>query len=128
MAAPSSKSKPYVVIADNISEKRILVCNLVEELNCVAIPITSSSEIFNAIRGEHVGLVLLDLDFDLSQARKQNTLGEIKKISPLMPVVIMGHVMTPVLFRRLSDRGAQSFLQKPVGRNELAMALYRNLW
>ena len=128
MAAPSSKTKPHVVVAESISEKRTFVSSLVEELNCVAIPITSSLEIVSAIRDGQVGLVLLDLDFDLSQTRKQNTLGEIKRISPLLPVVIMGHVMTPVLFRRLCDRGAQSFLQKPVGRNELAMALYRNLW
>jgi len=89
--------------------------------------VASSSEILSPIRDGRVDLVLLDLDFDLDTVKKVDALYEIKQLASLVPVVMMGRVMTPVLFRRLSDRGAQSFLQKPLDRNQLAITLYRNL-
>ena len=81
------------------------------------------------IRLRHVDLVLLDLDldFDLTQMGRTNTLHEIKHLVPMLPVVIMSDVMTPALARRLCDRGAQSFLVKPVECDQLAITLFRYL-
>jgi len=125
--ARGRRSKRQVMVAENCKENRAFVCHLVEELNCHAIPVASSSEILSPIRDGRVDLVLLDLDFDLDTVKKVDALYEIKQLASLVPVVMMGRVMTPVLFRRLSDRGAQSFLQKPLDRNQLAITLYRNL-
>jgi DNA-binding NtrC family response regulator len=100
---------------------------VVGQLNCVAVPAASASEVLKVIRRRRVDLVLLDLDFDLAQMGKVNTLHEIKQFAPMLPVVIMGPVMTPALARRLCDRGAQSFLVKPVGCDQLSIALFRYL-
>lgn len=116
-----------VVVAEANVENRTLVCSAVEQLNCVAIPAASSSEVLKVIRRRHVDLVLLDLDFNLTQMGRTNTLHEIKHLVPMLPVVIMSDVMTPALARRLCDRGAQSFLVKPVECDQLAITLFRYL-
>lgn len=116
-----------VVVAEGNVESRTLVCSVVGQLNCVAVPAASASEVLKVIRRRRVDLVLLDLDFDLAQMGKVNTLHEIKQFAPMLPVVIMGPVMTPALARRLCDRGAQSFLVKPVGCDQLSIALFRYL-
>ena len=116
-----------VVVAEANIENRTLICSVVEKLNCVAVPVASTSEVLKVIRRRHVDLVLLDLDFDQVQMGKTNTLHEIKHLVPLLPVVIMSDVMTPALARRLCDRGAQSFLVKPVGCDQLSLTLFRYL-
>jgi len=116
-----------VVVAEANVESRRLVCSVVEQLNCVAVPAASASEVLKVIRLRRVDLVLLDLDFDLAQMGRTNTLDEIKHLAPLLPVVIMSDVMTPALARRLCDRGAQSFLVKPFGCDQLSITLFRYL-
>lgn len=124
MRRPKSR---VVVVAENDLKSRKLICRLVEELDCIAFPVSSAPEVLKIIQEGCVELVLLDLDFEMDQMKKADALSEIKQIAPLVPVVIMGHLMTPVFFRRLCDRGAQSFLQKPVDRSRLAITLFRNL-
>ena len=110
------KSRVVVVAEANV-ESRSLVCSVVGQLNCVAVPAASASEVLQVIRRRRVDLVLLDWDLDLAQIGKANTLDEIKHFAPMLPVVILSHVMTPALSRRLCDRGAQSALLKPeIGR------------
>ena len=116
-----------VVVAEANGESRNAVCNVIEQLNCVAVPAASASAVLKLIRRRHVDLVLLDLDFDLTQIGRTNTLHEIKHLVPMLPVVMMSDVMTPALARRLCDRGAQSFLVKPVGCDELSVTLFRYL-
>jgi len=128
MARRIQRPKPReVVVAEANVESRTLVCSVVEKLNCVAVPAASASEVMKVIRRRRVDLVLLDLDFDLAQMGKANTLHEIKHLAPMLPVVIMSDVMTPALARRLCDRGAQSFLVKPVGCDQLSVTLFRYL-
>jgi len=116
-----------VVVAEANIEHCTLMCSMVEQLNCVAIPVASTSEVLKVITHRRVDLVLLDLDFDLAQMGKTNTLHEIKRLFPMLPVVMMSDVMTPTLARRLYDRGAQSFLVKPVGSDQLSVTLFRYL-
>ena len=116
-----------VVVAEANAESRTLACKVVEKLNCVAIPVASASEALKVIRRGRVKLVLLDLDFDLAQMGKVNTLQEIKHFAPMLPVVIISDAMTPALARRMCDRGAQSFLVKPVGCDQLSIILFRYL-
>ena len=128
MARQVQRPKSHVVVVAEVNvESRTLVCSLVVQLNCVALPAASASEVLKVIWRRRVDLVLLDLDFDLAQMGKANTLHEIKQFAPMLPVVIMSHVMTPALARRLCDRGAQSILVKPVERDQLAMTLFRYL-
>lgn len=116
-----------VVVAEANAESRSFVCSLVVQLNCVAVPAASVSEVLKMIKDPRVDLVLLDLDLDRAQMGKANTLYEIKQLAPILPVVIMSHVIAPALVRRLCDRGVQSFLAKPVARDQLAVILFRYL-
>jgi len=114
-------------VAEANVESRTLVCNVVVELNCVAVPAASTSEILKVINRRSVDLVLLDWDLDFAKLEKADALQEIKQFAPKLPVVIMSRVMTPALARRLCDRGAQSFLVKPVGCDQLSVTLFRYL-
>lgn len=127
MAARVKKLKFRVVVAELNIETRAAICSLVEQLNCVAIPVVSVSEILKVLRSRRVDLVLLDLDLDLVWLEELDTMNTIRQLAPLVPVVIMSHVMTSTLARRLCDRGAQSILVKPVRREQLAVTLFRYL-
>jgi len=114
-----------VVVAVKNSEDRSALCKLVTSLNCVAIPTSSGLELMSVIAPGQITLVLLDVDFTFTDG--ENTLHEIRKVAPDLPIIMMSGVMTPTLTRRLTDRGAQGFLLKPVQRAHLAMMLSQYL-
>jgi len=116
---------PSVVVAENNVKSRAVVCRHVGQLNCVAVPVASVSEVLEVLRSRRVDLVLLDLDLLLSQ--ELDALEAIKQLAPQLPVVIMSLLTTPALARRMCDRGVQSFLGKPVQRDQLAVTLFRYL-
>lgn len=115
----------HVVVAEKNSENRHSLCNLVVSLNCVALPTCSGLETLQEIKLGQVALVLLDVD--LAWTDGESTLDAIRQVAPMLPVVILSHEMTPALARRLGNRGAQSFLVKPVQRDQLAVTLFRHL-
>ena len=114
-----------VVVAENNVKSRARVCSHVDQLNCVAVPAASVSEVLEVMRSRRVDLVLLDLDLLLSE--EFDALEAIKQLGPQLPVVIMSLLTTPALARRMCDRGVQSFLGKPVQRDQLAVTLFRYL-
>lgn len=119
------KRNLQVVVAEKNSENRLSLCNLVSSLNCVALPTSSGLDALTEINHGQVALVLLDLDLVFSEG--ENILQKIRQVAPMLPIVILSHMMTPALARRLGDRGAQSFLMKPVQRDQLAVTLFRYL-
>ncbi len=122
------KGKPRqldVLVAEKNSEDRYSICNLVASVNCVAIPVSSVLELMRAITQGQIALVLLDVDLTFTDG--ENTVHSIRKVSPNLPIIMMSGVMTPTLTRRLTDRGAQGFLLKPVQRTHLAMMLSQYL-
>ena len=112
-----------VVVAEKKSENRRSLCSLVTSLNFEATPICSGLDAIREVTLGQVALVLLDVD--LIFLDKENILHEIRKVSPMLPVIMMSSVMTPILARRLTERGAQGFLLKPVQRDHLAMMLFQ---
>jgi DNA-binding NtrC family response regulator len=114
-----------VVVAEINSEERSTLCSLVTSLNCVAIPTCSGVEAMMAIKQRSAALVLLDVDLTLPH--RESALQEIRRVAPMLPVVMMSGVMTPAFARRLGARGAQGFLVKPIQRDQLAMTLFRYL-
>ncbi len=122
MRKPKSR---IVVVAEKNVKSRAGVCSHVDQLNCVAVPVSSVSEVLEVMRSRRVDLVLLDLGLLLSQ--ELDALEVIKQLAPQLPVVIMSLLTTPVLARRMCDRGVQSFLGKPVRRDQLAVTLFRYL-
>ena len=125
MMKSRKKQKLRVVVAEKKSENRRSLCSLVASLNFEATPICSSSDTIREVTLGQVALVLLDVD--LVFLDKENTLHEIRKVAPMLPVIMISSVMTPILARRLTDRGAQGFLLKPVQRDHLAMMLFQYL-
>ena len=114
-----------VAVAENNAKSCAGVCSYVDQLHCVAVPAASVSELLEVMRSRRVDLVLLDLDLLLSQ--ELDVLEAIKQLAPQVPVVIMSLLTTPALARRMCDRGVQSFLGKPVQRDQLAVTLFRYL-
>ncbi len=122
------KRKPChldVVVAEKNSEDCDFLCSLVANLNCVAIPTRSVLELMSVIREGQIALILLDVDLMFTDG--ENTIHEIRKIAPNLPIIMMSGVMTPTLARRLTDRGAQGFLLKPVQQAHLEMMLSQYL-
>jgi len=114
-----------VVVAEKNSEGRSSLCSVVASLNCVPIPASSGLEAMSAIKQGQIDLVLLDVDLTFTGG--ENTLHEIRKVDPKLPIIMMSGVMTSTLARRLTDRGAQGFLLKPVQRAHLEMMLFQYL-
>lgn len=125
MMKGKKRQKHRVVVAEKNSENRRSLCSLVTSLNLEATPICSSLDAIREVTLGQVALVLLDVD--LTFLDKKNSLHEIRKVAPMLPVIMMSSVMTPILARRLTDRGAQGFLLKPVQREHLAMMLFQYL-
>lgn len=117
--------KQRVVVAENNSENRRSLCNVVTSLNFEATPVCSGLGTISEVRLGRAALVLLDVDLPFLD--KENTLDEIRKIAEKLPVIMMSSVMTAILARRLTDRGAQGFLLKPIQRKHLAMMLSQYL-
>ncbi len=120
-----TRQKHRIVVAEKNSENRRSLCNLVTSLNFEATPTCSGLDTISEVRLGGVSLVLLDVD--LTFLDKENTLHEIRKIAAKPPVIMMSSGMTPILAKRLTDRGAQGFLLKPVQRNHLAMMICQYL-
>ncbi len=119
------RQKARVVVAEKNSENRLSLCSLVASLNLEAIPTCSGLDTIREVTLGQVSLVLLDID--LTFPDKENILHEIRKVAPRLPVIMLSGVMTPILARRISDRGAQGFLLEPVQRAHLAMMLFQYL-
>jgi DNA-binding NtrC family response regulator len=114
-----------VVVAEKNFEYRSSLCSVVASLNWLPIPTSSGLETMSAIKQGQIALVLLDVDLTFTDG--ENTLHEIRKVAPNLPIIMMSGVMTPTLARRFTDRGAQGFLLKPVQRAHLAMMLFQYL-
>ena len=122
----SKKRQKYsVVVAEKNSEKRLSLCSLVASLNLEAMPTCSGLDTIREVTRGQVALVLLDVDLLLPDGKC--ILYEIRKVAPMLTVIMMSGVMTPTLARRLTDRGAQGFLVKPIQRDQLAITLFRYL-
>jgi CheY-like chemotaxis protein len=122
----SKKRQKYsVVVAEKNSENRLSMCSLVASLNLEAMPTCSGLDTIREVTRGQVALVLLDVDLALPDGK--SILYEIRKVAPKLPVIMMSSAMTSTLARRLTDRGAQGFLLKPVQRAHLAMMLFQYL-
>lgn len=93
------------------------------EWHCLALPVASGREAIEALRRRRrrVDVVLLALSMSMMDGAE--TLREIKRLTPGLPVIMTSTLMTPTLARRLREDGAQGFLVKPVQSQELAIAL-----
>ena len=122
MASRSSKCLPYILIVDGDAGIRKFISEVICSWHCVAIEATSGQEALDILTHRHVDVVLCDLVMPGMEGAK--TLRAIRQQAPGLPVVMMGAMMTPDLREQLSHMGAQSCVAKPMGRNDLALALF----
>ena len=122
MAGRSSRHKPCILIVDDDPDIREAMRDAIASWHCVALPAASGQEALDILAHRRVDVVLCDLVMQGMDGAE--TLRAIRRRAPTIPVVMMSAMMTPDLGRHLSDLGAQRCLAKPMGRKDLALALF----
>jgi CheY-like chemotaxis protein len=122
MASRSSRREPCVLIVDDEPDIREAMRDAIASWQCAALTAASGQEALDILDHRCVDVVLCDLVMpDMNGAE---TLRGIKQRAPDLPVIMMSAMMTPDLRRHLCAIGAQTCLAKPMGRKELALALF----
>ncbi len=121
MASRVRRPKLRVLVADEDPGFRTRLCDILGEWHCAALPVASGREAIEALQRRRVDVVLLALSMSMTDGAE--TLREIKRLAPGLPIIMTSTLMTPTLARRLREDGAQGFLVKPVQSQELALAL-----
>jgi CheY-like chemotaxis protein len=122
MASRSSRRKPCILIVDDDPDIREAMRDAIASWHCVALPTASGQEALDILAHRHVDVVLCDLV--MSGMDGAETLRAIRQQVPALPVVMMSAMMTPDLRQHLCHIGAQSCVAKPMGRKDLALALF----
>ena len=121
MASQVRGPKLRVLVVGEDPGFRTRLCDILGEWHCLALPVASGREAIEALRRRRVDVVLLALSMSMMDGAE--TLREIKRLAPGLPVIMTSTLMTPTLARRLREDGAQGFLVKPVQSQKLAFAL-----
>ncbi len=124
MASRSQKHKLCILVVDNDPHSREFLCDLLSRWHFHAISVANAWSVLEVLERNEIDLVLLDHSSPTMDKVDTETLEEITRYAPDLPVIIMGAPMTTALKRRLCERGAQGFLRKPVKRVTLAVALF----
>lgn len=117
-----SRRKPRILVVDDDLEVLESMCEAISSWNCISLKAASGRQALSLLAHRHVDVVLCDLV--MPEMDGADTLREIRKRMPALPVVMMSTLMTPDLRRHLCGIGAQSCLAKPTGRKELAFTLF----
>ena len=121
MASRFLKPKRRVLVVDDDPDVRTFLCDLLSHWRCKAIPAASGWEALEVLQGRPVDVVLLDVAMPIMDGAE--TLCEIKRLAPDLPVFMMSALMTSNLRQHLCELGAQGYLAKPMEREALAVAL-----
>lgn len=118
----SSRHAPCILIVDGDANSRKFICEVICSWHCVAFMAASGHEALDILDHRPVDVVLCDVMMPGGDGAE--TLRDIKQRAPALPVIMMSAMMTPGLRRDLCAMGAQSCLANPMGRKELAVALF----
>lgn len=122
MANRSLKRKPCILIIDDDPDIRESMRDAITSWHCVPLEASSGSEALNLLGHRHVDVALCDVMMPGMDGA--DTLREIRRRRPALPVIMLSAMMTPDLRHHLCDIGAQSCLAKPTDRKELALILF----
>ena len=84
-------------------------------------------EVLTYLNGGRRGPSLLLLDIRMPRKDGLETLQEIRWMSPHLPVIMMSGITAPTIVVDAMKRGANDFIAKPVGHDELRMSIRRLL-
>lgn len=122
VASRSSRRRPCILTVDDGPDIREAMGEAIASWQCAALPAASGQEALDLLEHRRVDVVLCDVVMPGIDGAE--TLREIKQRAPDLPVIMMSAMMTPDLRRHLWAMGAQVCLVKPIGRKELALALF----
>jgi two-component system response regulator AtoC len=84
-------------------------------------------EVLTYLNGGRRGPSLLLLDIRMPRKDGLETLQEIRRMSPHLPVIMMSGITAPTIIVDAMKRGANDFIAKPVGHDELRLSIRRLL-
>lgn len=122
MASQSPRRKPCILIVEDEPDFREAIRDAIASWHCAALDAASGEEALAILGHRRVDVVLCDVVMPGIDGAE--TLREIKQRAPDLPVIMMSAMMTPDLRRHLCAMGAQACLSKPMGRKDLALALF----
>lgn len=121
MASKQWKPRRRVLVVDDDPDIRIFLCDLLAHWQCEPVQAASGWEALEIVQRGTVDVVLLDLVMPMMDGME--TLREIKRQDCELPVIMMSAIMTPHLRQQLLSHGAQDWMEKPVQRQALSVAL-----
>ena len=121
MASRFLKPKRRILVVDDDVDIREFLCDLLASWNCLPIPAASGCEAIRILQQRSIDVVMLDLAMPIMDGAE--TLREIKRLAPDLPVIMMSALITSELWRYFSELGAQSCVAKPMNRERLAATL-----
>jgi CheY-like chemotaxis protein len=121
MASRFLKPKMRILVVDDDPDIRACLCDLLTHWHYKVTPAASGCEALEAVQRGSVDAVLLDVTMPVMDGAE--TLGEIKRVAPDLPVIMMSALMTADLKPHLYELGARACLAKPLNREALAVTL-----
>lgn len=121
MAAQSLKCNRRILVVDDDADCRTCLCDRIGHWQYEVIQAASGREALDELQRWQVDIVLLDMAMPHMDGAE--TLREIKRRYPDMPVIMMSALMTPSLKQQLFQWGARGCLDKPIEQMALSLAL-----
>lgn len=121
MASKQWRPGRRVLVVDDDLDTRLFLCDMLAHWRYEPIQAASGWEALEVLQRSRVDVVLLDLVMPTMDGLE--TLHEIKRHYPDLPVIMMSALMTAQFGRQLLSEGARDWMEKPVQREALAVAL-----
>ena len=104
--------KPVVLVVDDEKTQRLLLCEALEEEGYCTLESASGEQALRLVEREHIDIVLLD--YKMPGWDGVYTLGKIREVNPILPVIIITAYATVDTAIKALKFGAFDFLTKPV--------------
>ena len=116
----------HVLVIDDEAQIRRLAENLLRDLGYRVSTVASGEEAITFVRRQPVDLLVLDMLME-SGINGYQTFREIKKINPRQKAVIASGFSVSADVKRTQKLGAGTYLKKPYTRQELGLAIRKEL-
>ncbi len=121
MASKRWMPRRQVLVVDDDPDSRLFLCDVLAHWRYEPVQAASGWEALELLQRSRIDVVLLDLVIPTMDGLE--TLHEIKRHDRDLPVIMMSALMTSRLGRQLLNEGAQDWMEKPVQREALSLAL-----
>jgi len=133
--APEAKAAPAVadhwhgqgrvLVVDDEDSVRVVAAHMLHLLGFETAPATDGRDALDRIRREPGAYDVMLLDLTMPHLDGEQTLREVRRVRPDLPVVLMSGFNEQEATTRFSEHGLAGFLQKPFTHDELRAQLQR---